>query len=191
MPLSPDLTRFAMVILISYLAWKTSCVRDQSGAWASCPSLSASKHPCSSNTCQDVLSESASHVRGKKFNVGEMLFNLFFSIFFSFFFLHCIKVNSHSGLQVHVRPFAVPMWAQFVSVCLLSRVLRHCAICIQAGSQEAHTGAHMAGHRSPTQSQPTQSHAYMCTGLHSSWKCIISIVLFHRIYLRNWQEKSK
>lgn len=99
-------------------------------------------------------------------------------------FLHswnaCV-CNIHESLHVRVCPFAVPtcpcdQW--FVSVCLLSRALRHWAICNQAGSQEAHIGAHMAGHHAPAQSPPTQSHADKCTCLYSTSKCEIIMCAF-------------
>lgn len=64
------------------------------------------------------------------------------------------------------------------SVCLLSRALRHCAICNQAGSQEAHIGAHMAGHLAPAQSPPTQSHVDICTCLCSTSKREIFVCTF-------------
>lgn len=104
-----------------------------------------------------------------------------------------LKVNSHTEmhashtherLHVHVCPFAVPVcpcgrW--FVSVCLLSRALRHCAICNQAGSQEAHIGAHMTGHHTPAHSPPTQSHTDTFTCLYSTCKCQIIMFAFHNL----------
>lgn len=52
-----------------------------------------------------------------------------------------------------------PCGRRFESCFLPSWTFRHRAICNQAGSQEAHTGAHMAGLRSPAQPPPTRSHA--------------------------------
>lgn len=50
-----------------------------------------------------------------------------------------------------------------MSAWLLSGALRHCAICNQAGSQEAHTGAHMAEAPRANSPSSTQSHTDTCT----------------------------
>lgn len=91
---------------------------------------------------------------------------------------HVICKRVCMSVYVHLlRPCG--QW--FVSVCLLSITLRHCAICNQAGSQEAHIGAHMAGHHAPTQSQ-APSHANTCTCLHFTPNCEIVMCASHNLF---------
>lgn len=78
----------------------------------------------------------------------------------------CMFMNVLLCLRVHVWVLLYPCGQWFMSVCLPSRPLRQYTICSQAGSQEAHKGAHMAEHRAPEQSPPThhmQAHAHEWT----------------------------
>lgn len=83
-----------------------------------------------------------------------------------FFKIYSVSYEAERIHYVHVKfapsctyPNLCPCGRRFESCFLLSWTFRHRAICNQAGSQEAHTGAHMAGLRSPAQPPPTRSHA--------------------------------
>lgn len=128
------------------------CSGSWSGACASCPSLAVREHPCSSDTCQCVFSDTPWHNHWEYSAPPPPFLNLFGFV---------LRLSKYVTLSLHPLVRArnlCPCGRWFESCFLLSWTFRHRAICNQAGSQEAHTGAHMAGLRSPAQPPPTRSH---------------------------------
>lgn len=110
-----DLTRFSVVSLISYLPWQDlMCSCSQSGACASCPSLTVSKHPCGSDTCQCVLSDPTRHTSWKQFTVGkcDAMVRQDLALYESGFSHdpNARTCHTHASLHVCACPFAVSMW---------------------------------------------------------------------------------
>lgn len=176
---------------------RTSCVSSQSGACASCPSLTVSEHPCGSDTCQCVSSDPTWHTSEKRPTVGkcEAIVHDFCRIFALY----------KKGILTCLKHMRMPhTWHPCMSICCAHVANGLCQSACWAERWDTVPSAARPGVRKPTQEHtwlgttrqhsphpPTQSHADTC--LYSTSNCDIIMCAFAISYIllkKLWRTQS-